>query len=65
MIELETRYSFLEELLEKLNLIVADQQKQLDIQAKQLQLLHTQLMELNDNLSPGEAGATDENPPHY
>lgn len=65
LIELETRYSFQEELLEKLNQIVAEQQKQLDIQSQQLQLLHAQLSELRDNLQLDDSEPGQEKPPHY
>lgn len=66
--ELEARYSFQEDLLQQLNEIVTAQQKQLDLQAKQLHLLHQQLQELQEfrdgQLSPG-SDLTQEKPPHY
>jgi len=63
--ELETRYSFQEDLLQQLNDIVVAQQKQLDLQAQQLHVLHTHLQELRDSVQLREADSGQEKPPHY
>lgn len=60
---LETKVAFQDDLLEALNRTVAEQQQQLDLLQRQLQLLYEQLR----SLSPSNvAGAVeDERPPHY
>ncbi len=65
IIELETRYSYQEELLHQLNETVISQQQQLDQQGRQLQLLNKQLQELRENLPTSEADETQQKPPHY
>ena len=62
---LESRYSFQEDLLEQLNSVVIEQQKQLDTQARQLQLLHKQIEELRESVQSREPGPDSERPPHY
>ena len=63
--ELETRYSFQEDLLQQLNEIGIAQQQQLDTHAQQLHLLHQHLQELRDSLQSREANPGQERPPHY
>jgi SlyX protein len=65
LVELETRYSYQEDLLQQLNETVIAQQKQLDEQSRQLQFLHNQLVELRESASTAEPGPADEKPPHY
>lgn len=65
LVDLETRYSYQEDLLQKLNETVIAQQKQLDEQSRQLKYLHDQLLELRESASAAEPGLADEKPPHY
>ncbi|MEQ8314501.1 MAG: SlyX family protein [Gammaproteobacteria bacterium] len=65
LVDLETRYSYQEDLLQKLNETVIAQQKQLDEQSRQLKYLHDQLLELRESASSAEPGPADEKPPHY
>ena len=65
IVELETRYSFQEDMLQQLNETVVAQQKQLDLQAQQLQLLHTHLQELRESLQSRDVDSGQEKPPHY
>lgn len=60
---LETKVAFQDDLLEGLNRTVAEQQQQLDLLQRQLQLLYEQLR----SLSPSNMGTAteDERPPHY
>lgn len=61
--ELETRISFQDDLLDALNRIVADQQRQIELLQREIRLVYDQLK----SLSPSEIamGNDDERPPHY
>lgn len=61
--DLETKLAFQDDLLEALNLTVAEQQRQLDMQQQQIRLLYEQLRSLSpSNLAEAPV---DERPPHY
>lgn len=66
IIELETKYSFQEDLLQELNKQVIRQQRLLDAVLDEVQRLKEQLAELQAGNSQDEnqIGA-DEKPPHY
>lgn len=61
--ELETRVAFQDDLLDALNRIVADQQRQIELMQREIRLVYDQLK----SLSPSEIalGNDDERPPHY
>ncbi|MBH9552396.1 SlyX family protein [Inhella gelatinilytica] len=61
--ELEIKASFADDLLEQLNTVVAQQQRQLDALQRELQALRQQL---RDQDRPSSLGSqADERPPHY
>lgn len=65
LIELETKFSYQEDLLSDLNLIVAKQQRQLDELVSEMSGIKEQLQ---DSLQRGPAGGQAEQvekPPHY
>jgi SlyX protein len=62
LIELETKITFAEDLLETLNQTMARQQVQIDSLQQQLRLLHQQL---KDAQPDGTTSPRDEIPPHY
>ncbi len=61
--ELESKLSFVEDLLDSLNRTVFRQQERIDLLERQIRLLHEQIQ----TLRPVEGGADlrDEIPPHY
>lgn len=61
--ELESRVAFQDDLLDALNRIVADQQRQIELMQREIRLVYDQLK----SLSPSEIamGNDDERPPHY
>jgi SlyX protein len=61
VIELETKFTFQEELLGELNMIVADQQYQIE---KLIKNLKTITDHLKDN-SQGSGNVPNDRPPHY
>lgn len=63
LIELQTQFSFQEDLIQELNEIVARQQKQIDRMEQELSLYREQLAELIVSLT--EAREEVEKPPHY
>lgn len=66
IIELETKYSFQEDLLQELNKQVIRQQKLLDAVLDEVQRLKEQLAELQAGNSHDENQiGEDEKPPHY
>ncbi len=66
IIELETRYSFQEELLNELNKEVLRQQRQLQAIAGEMRDLRQQLADLQAREgNPGMQLEADEKPPHY
>ncbi len=60
--ELETKFTFAEDLLETLNQTVIRQQRQIDSLQEQLRLLHQQI---RDNQPDGSSTPREEIPPHY
>jgi SlyX protein len=60
---LETKVAFQDDLLESLNRIVAEQQRQIDMQQEQIRLLYDQLR----SLAPSHMAqvSEEERPPHY
>ncbi len=65
LIELETKFSYHEDLLADLNQIVVKQQRQLDELLLELSAIKEQLQEAVERGSePGEA-SQDQRPPHY
>lgn len=65
VLELETRYSFLDDLLQKLNDVVIRQQQQIDDHGRIAQMLQQRIQELSDGVNVESPGAADEKPPHY
>jgi len=61
--ELETKLSFVEDLLDSLNQTVFRQQERIDLLERQVRLLHEQIQ----TLRPADGGLDlrDEIPPHY
>ena len=64
LIELETKYSFQEDLLQNLNEAIVKQQRELDRLRDEIKHLQNQLLDLAEN-SLGNTGAEIEKPPHY
>lgn len=60
--ELEVKLAFQEDLLEKLNLTVARQQRQIELLQEQMQALYQQLPAAT---GAGADGSVQEIPPHY
>ena len=65
VLELETRYSFLDDLLQRLNEVVVQQQQQIDDQARIAQMLQQRIQELSEGGLGESPEITDEKPPHY
>lgn len=66
LIELETKFSFQEDLLQQLNEVVIRQQRQLDEMSRDMRVLKDQLGEVAaDDSKPGAAEQQNERPPHY
>ena len=63
--ELETRYSFQEDLLQELNQTMVRQQRQLDELQRALLLLQGHVVELLEKQDPAETDPAMEKPPHY
>ena len=66
LVELETKFSYQEDLLSALNEVVIRQQRQLDELLRQTSAVKEQLQEAIERV-PGEGGELDQNekPPHY
>ncbi len=66
LVELETKFSYQEDLLSALNEVVIRQQRQLDELLRQMSAVKEQLQEAIERV-PGEGGESDQNekPPHY
>tara|TARA_B100001105_G_C22362718_1_gene431100 strand:- start:844 stop:1056 length:213 start_codon:yes stop_codon:yes gene_type:complete len=66
IIDLETKFSFQEDLLQQLNKEMLLQQRQIDVLSLQLRRVREQLSELlaEDGVQHAEPAA-DEKPPHY
>ena len=66
IIELETRYSFHEDMLRELNEVIIRQQRQLDTLSEEFARLKSQLAEVSMQQSePGMNNPQHEKPPHY
>ena len=66
IIELETKYSFQEELLNELNQEMIKQQRQLQAVVIEMRALREQLEDMQTREgNPGSGSAADEKPPHY
>lgn len=65
LIELETKFSYQEDLLAELNEIVVKQQRQLDELLRQMAALKDQLEEAVERGPAQGGGGQDEKPPHY
>lgn len=65
LIELETKFSYQEDLLADLNEIVVKQQRQLDELLRELAALKDQLSEAIERGPAQTVGTQDEKPPHY
>ena len=64
LIELETKYSFQEDLLQNLNEAIVKQQKELERLGDEIKRLQNQLLDLAEN-PLGNADTEIERPPHY
>jgi len=65
LVDLESRYSHQEDLLQQLNDIVAKQGRQIDLLESRLQLMYERITELQSQVSIGGEASADEPPPHY
>lgn len=65
LIELETKFSYQEDLLSELNSIVSKQQRQLDELLKELRLVKEQLQEAVSQGGTQGDFQLNEKPPHY
>jgi len=63
IVELEIRLAYQEDLIQSLNQVLADQQKQLSKLEETCKLLHHKILSLAVSGSEAETG--DERPPHY
>ena len=63
IIELEIKQAYQEDLIQALNQVVADQQKQIGKLEETCKLLHDKIKSLA--LDDRQPGAIDERPPHY
>lgn len=61
IIELETRLTFQDDLLQKLDDVIINQQKELDELKTQLKSINQQLLQVAGLITPDEVGL----PPHY
>lgn len=65
LVELETKFSFQEDLLADLNDIVIKQQRQLDELLRELTVIKEQLQEAEERDAGQGEREQDERPPHY
>lgn len=65
LIELETKFSYQEDLLSELNRVVIAQQRQLDELLREVHLIRDQLHEAMEGDTGQQAVEADEKPPHY
>lgn len=63
IIELEIKQAYQEDLIQALNQVVADQQKQIGKLEETCKLLYDKIKSLAQ--ADGHSGAVDERPPHY
>lgn len=63
--ELETRVAFQDDLLETLNRIVADQQRQMVLMQREIRILHDQIKSLSPSDLASNTEQEQERPPHY
>ena len=64
LVELETKYSFQEDLLQSLNEAIVKQQKEIERLGDEIKLLQNQLIDLEQS-SYGNTDIEIERPPHY
>jgi SlyX protein len=64
LIELQSKTAFLERLLDQMNQVLYEQQKQIDKLSKQVDHLQVRLKNSGEALEMGDAPAN-ERPPHY
>ena len=65
LVELQTKFSFQEDLLEELNIVVTLQQKQIDDLRREVKLFTEQNAEILASVNQLGGGEQDEKPPHY
>ena len=65
LVELQTKFSFQEDLLEELNIVVTLQQKQIDDLRREVKLFTEQKAEILASVNQLGGGEQDEKPPHY
>jgi len=63
IIELEIKQAYQEDLIQALNQVVADQQKQIGKLEETCKLLHNKIKDLS--IDRGDPALLDERPPHY
>ena len=64
LVELETKYSFQEDLLQSLNEVIVKQQKEIERLGDEIKHLQSQLIDLEQSYY-GNADTEIERPPHY
>ncbi|MDA0687858.1 MAG: SlyX family protein [Proteobacteria bacterium] len=65
LVDLESRYSHQEDLLQQLNDIVASQGRQLDLLENKIQLMYGRISDLQSQIPVSGDAAVNEPPPHY
>lgn len=65
LVELETRYSFQEDLLQRLNEIVTKQDSRIDLLEQQLRLMADRVQDLQSQVPASDGVTEQEVPPHY
>jgi SlyX protein len=65
LVELQTKFSFQEDLLQELNLVVTHQQKQIDDLRREVKRYMEQSAEILASVNHLGGGEQNENPPHY
>ncbi|NKB34268.1 MAG: SlyX protein [Pseudomonadales bacterium] len=66
LVDLETKFSFQEDLLQDLNDVVVKQQKEIERLGIEMKHLQEQILDLADSQSgPADSVGVDEKPPHY
>lgn len=65
LIDMESRYSHQEDLLQQLNDVVASQGRQMDLLQNRLQLMIEQISDLQSQIPATGDSPANEPPPHY
>ena len=65
LVELQTKFSFQEDLLQQLNTIVTRQQNQIDELRRELKFCTEQTSEVLATVNQMDGGEQNEKPPHY